>query len=46
MEVLVDIFNQENATVVWGLLRDCKTLHNLREGLFEALEQVEDGIIQ
>ena len=29
-----------------GLLRDCKTLRNLREGLFEALEQVEDGIIQ
>ena len=29
-----------------GLLRDSKTSHNLREGLFEALEQVEDGIIQ
>ena len=32
------VINEEKVLVLRrGLLRDCKTLHNLREGLFEAL---------
>ena len=39
--VLVGAFNQEKDLFSRGLLRDCKTSHNLREGSLEALLETE-----